>query len=238
MAALTLGQAITALRIEIEDRVDVSSISTNPPSHLSRLEPGSPVSGSIDGVNKRFRVRHYPVLTAATIGDVVQVENEAGLAYAVDTGASDFLRGIIALTSAPASGVLEVRFTYFSQFFFDAQLTDFLQRGCEFVGVGAIPATSADPLGVGEAQQPTVLKFAAHLCAKMLATKTAEFFDFDAGGKSAGASEVPKMWKALADELYEEAKELLENPNTRQGRALAPAVSFGNFPSGTHTPSR
>jgi hypothetical protein len=237
--ALTLGTAVTALRNEIEDRVDVTALTTNPPSHLSRLEPGIPVSGVIDGVNKRFRVRHYPVLTAATIADVIQVEDQAGNAFLVDVPTSDFLRGIIALTTAPASATsTEVRFTYFSRWFFDAQLVEFLQRACEFVGVGAVPTLTTDPLGVGESQQPTALKFAAHLCAKMLSTKTAEFFDVSAGGKDASASEIPKMYKALADELYTEAKELLENPYTRQGRREAPALSITAYPSGTYTPSR
>lgn len=239
MADLTLGEAVVELRNQIDDRVDVSDVADNPPSHISRLEPGIPVSGLIDGSNDRFRVAHYPVLTSGTIGDVIQVEDQAGNAFTVDVPGSDFLRGIIRLTLAPSNPPSqEIRITYFSKFFFDEQLRKFIRQGVKFCGVSQAPVADGDALGVGEGLHDAVLAFASYLAYKLLSTKTADFFNFSAGGKTEDKGEVPKNWADLAKTAYADAIKLRSDPYIRQGRRDAPATGFAAFPSAPYTPPR
>lgn len=224
---MTLAEAIEELRVEIDDRIDTTDLTVNPPSHLTRLEPSIPASGSIDGANLLFKVKHYPILTATPISDAVQVTDQANTAFVVDEPNSDFLRGIVALTAAPTNPPsTEIRVTYFSQFFFDEQLRRFIRQGVKFIGIGRAPVADSDSLGVPEPLELPIFKFASHLAYKMLSTKTADWFPVGAGGKDADPSEVPKHYKALAEECMEEATKLRDDFYQRQGRQFAPTMAI------------
>lgn len=217
---MTLAQAVLALRREVDDWIDTSSLQADPPSHVSRLEPAIPVAGSINGIGTKFRVRHYPVLSVG-----IQIEDQLGTPFVFAPATSDLAKGLIDLTAAPVNPPsTEIRITYFSMFAQDGMLKVFLQRGVKFVDVSSTPTADTDPIGTPEGLETAVIEFAKSLYYEMLSTKTADFFDFGAGGKTEGKSAVPQNWTELAKLAYAKAVQERDDFYKRKGRRNAPAL--------------
>lgn len=231
---LTLGEAVQQVRREVDDWIDTSDLTGDPPSHISRLELATPVSGAIDGTNLRFRVAHYPVLEVG-----IEVEDQKGNPFVVDLAGTDLLRGLIKLTAAPTNPPSEeIRITYFSAFVKEADLRRFVQRGVRFVDISTTPAGDSDPLGVPEGLEQAIIEFAKSLFYEVVSTKTADFFRFAAGGKEEDKGEVPKNWNDLMKFARAEATRLRDDYYTRKGRRNVAAMGISVAPTAPYTPTR
>jgi len=79
----------------------------------------------------------------------------------------------------------------------------------------------------------------AGLAAKKLSSQTAWFYSAGSGGKNFNKDGLSAKFKALADELMEEAAQARKDPYTRFDRRNIPATSLGNMGGfGSYTPKR
>lgn len=231
-------QIRSSLRQRIEDRIDTSAITTNPPSHFSRAERATPLTGVVLG-STRFKVRHYPLLSKIVGGveQLIQVIDQAGTAFVVDTANTDYLRGIVAVTVPVGAASKRILVSYFDQWYLDGQLNDFLDEAYKFIMPGANPvADDVTIYNMADNLEPAMLKYAEHLVCKANAKKDADFFNYTAGGKTEDKAEVPKTWLKLAQTALEEARQLRSDVyGGRQDRAKAPAFRIG-APAGLQVP--
>ena len=223
------AEARAQIRSDIQDRIDTTDINLNPPSHLSRNEPAIPVTGSFDAVNKKFRVRHYPLLSkiVATVETLIQVTDQVGAAYIVDTVLTDYLRGIVALTAAPPTTTKKLLITYFSFWYTDDELNRTIEEAADFILEGGSGVTDdATNYPFADGLRPPFFAFARYKIFDALSTKTADFFDFSAGGKDEAKAEVPKMYQTKSEAAFDQAQTLRDAFYKRQGRQFVPAMGF------------
>lgn len=230
MATWTLQAAVNAVRRRVNDWIDTSAVTTDPPSHLSRLEPAIPRSGKIDGLNVFFSVSHYPVVSKVVAGveTVVTVQDDKGNLFAIDVAATDYTRGILALQLAPDPGTSAVIMaTYFSMFYQDARYIDWINRGLNWMGFPEVAALGDLVSGLPDGLKRALVEFAASQAFLANSQQSADFFNFSVGGKTEDMADVAKNWReeaAAANKLALQMRNDYYNP--RQGRALAPAMAI------------
>jgi hypothetical protein len=223
---ITLADAVKLVRSEVGDWSDTSDLVNTPPSHISRLELGTPATRRIDGVNTLFQVAHFPVLSAVPLSSVIQVQDDVGNPFGVSAAPpTNLTLGLINLTSAPASPAQAVFFTYFSIFYLDTDYIRWIQRAMEELGFTAVTSLT-DQIGIDPRLNPALISFAKYLVYKMNATQTANFFDFSVGGKDEKKGMEAVNWEKLAAAELKVFQGLRDDPYKRQGRREAPAWAF------------
>lgn len=219
------------LRKQLNDRIDTADVTVDPPSHLHRRELSTPANGAINGGN-HFLVKHYPMLSKETGGleTLIQAVDENNGSYIVSIPDTDYLRGDVFLDPAP-NAVQAVFISYFSQWYLDSELNQALAEAQSFIGVQPVP-DDATELNVEFGLRPALLMYAKCVVFEANSTKSADFFDHQAGGKVESKAEVAKQWEAKAEKAKKQAEVLRDDFYTRKGQRNAPAFGIG-APAGT-----
>lgn len=228
----TRADARAELRQQLNDRIDTADVTVNPPSHLHRRELSTPANGAINGGN-HYLVKHYPMLSKVDGDDLetlIQAVDELNASYIVDPFSTDYLRGDVFL-DPPPNGVQAVFISYFSQWYLDSELNQALAEAQTFIGVQPVP-DDATELNVDFGLRPALLMYAKCVIFEANSTKSADFFDHQAGGKVENKAEVAKQWEDKAAKSKKQAEVLRDDFYTRKGQRNAPAFGVG-APAGT-----
>ena len=194
---------------------------------LDKLRAFKRVFGQIDGNNQVFKTFEYRRVTDFTAAEaplgiyINQVRIDAG-----QISSDDLQTGFFTLATPPEPGdVLEA--TYYTQFFFDQNLQDFLRLATQWLGLGVdyanIPAglqPSALQYAAGEAYQKLAMRFAEHL------SETYRLED----APDAERFKLVDEYKRMSADCRNEATTLRDQYYTRQGQSLQPlfGVNRGN----------
>jgi len=229
----TRADARADLRKQLNDRIEVTDPVARPPSHLHRLENSTPVNGIISEANDRFLVKHYPVLSKIVVGveTLIQVQNQLGTLFVVDTVGTDYTKGIIQLTTGPEAPTEVIYITYFSKWYLDEELDQALTEAQTFIGVSPV-SDDVTALPVVDGLRPALLMYAKAIVFEANSTKTADNFNFSAGGKTENKADSAKQWEDKAEKSKKQAETLRDDFYTRKGQREAPAMAVG-APAGT-----
>lgn len=206
--------AVADLRLKLSD------------TPLDKLRAYKRVFGQIDGVNAVFKTFEYRRVTDFTLAAAPLGVYLNGVRLSTAGIASDDLQtGFFTLASAPAAGsVLEA--TYYVQFFFDENLTDFLRFATQWLGLGtdynSIPSGlqgAALQYAAAEAYQKLAMRFSEHL------SETYRLED----APDAERFKLVDEYKRMSDDCRASATTLRDQYYTRQGQSLQPlfAVNRG-----------
>ena len=203
---MTTSDAILSVRSKLDD--DTSGAKSVLNENLSKSAVGNQVGGG----NKSFVLNNKRVIgasgaTPSTLA--VMVEDSV-----VSVASEDNVRGRFTLTNAPTTSCFA---TYDFQFFTDAELTQIVNDALGFVSVTDI--SQMDP-GLKDA---LVYKAASDAAFK-IASRTGQYYDQSAGGKSARKSTISDKFRQLAKDLFERATaERTAFYGERKGAATAQA---------------
>jgi len=229
MATWTLQEAVNAVRRRVNDWIDTTALTTDPPSHLSRLEPAVPRSGKIDAVNKFFTITHYPVLSKVVGGaeTIVTAQDDKGNLFPIDVAGTDYVKGVLKLQTAPDPSTSAIILaTYFSMFYQDGRYIDWINRALNWAGFPEV-ALLTDKVAIPDGMKRALVEFAASQAFLANSQQSADFFNFSVGGKTEDMEDVAKNWReeaASSNKLALQMRNDFYNP--RQGRALAPAMAI------------
>ena len=155
--------------------------------------------------------------------------------------------GQITFDSAPDINS-EVRASYYWQWWTDADLKNFLNKGAEQIGISIASVTNAASdtayLQVpGGLKTPTLL-FAAYLANTSLVSylvtrkHSSEFLLEQDGNTDSGYNETVKLLKDSADSFMKQSIDLADRFYKRQGRQFAPAFGIKNVNTKVYGPTR
>lgn len=176
------------------------------------------VFGNINGVNAAFKTlefRRVATLVGAVAPLGVYVNNTL-----VSVASDDVASGEFVLSAAPLDGV-ELRASYYYQWFTDAEITSFIKDGTRF-------ATAAeDPTLVIEGLRQSALQYAAYDAYQKLAIRwTQRLSDVYRVEDSAGDKPVENPFFKLASACRKCAKELRDDYYQTQGQQYRPGFGF------------
>jgi hypothetical protein len=202
----------------------------------------------VDGVNKRFQVLYFPVVTPAS---AFQLRKNGTLLAQPADYSIDVTTGIVDMVTAPTTtggpqgGFDVLAATYSFLWYADNEYHEFLIQSAGSLGfapiaTGTVSSRAADAvLKVPDALFDAFRKMVGHLFNKRRAIEYAYRFASSSGGQSVTVDVVTSNFKKLADELFEEAMKLRDDFYTRRGGAAAPRFGTGNYgPIPTYTPRR
>jgi len=207
--------AVDDLRLKLSD------------TQLDKLRAFKRVFGQIDGTNTVFKTFEYRRVTDFTTADaplgvyINQIRIDA-----TSVASDDLQTGFFTLADAPAAGDV-IECTYYTQFFFDSNIQDFLRLSAQWLGIGT-DYTNV-PLGL----QPSSLQYAAGEAYQKLAMRFAEHLSETYRLEDAPDAERFKLvdeYKRMAEDCRSSATVLRDQYYTRQGQSLQPlfAVNRGN----------
>lgn len=211
---MSWATAVSDLRLKLSD------------TPLDKLRAFKRVFGQIDGTNKVFKTFEYRRVTdftsaAAPLGVYI---NQVRI-NAAQIASDDLQTGFFTLAVAPAPGDV-VECTYYTQFFFDSNLQDFLRLGTQWLGLGT------DYNQVPEGLQPAALQYASAEAYQKLAMRFAEHLSETYRLEDAPDAERFKLvdeYKRMSEDCRNAATVLRDQYYTRQGQSLQPlfAVNRG-----------
>lgn len=186
---------------------------------LDKLRAFKRVLGQIDGSNKVFKTFEYRRVTdftaaPAPLGVYLNQVRISSAAVASD----DLQTGFFTLVTAPAPGdVLEC--TYYIQFFFDQNLSDFLRLSAQWLGLGT------DPNNIPAGLQPAALQYSAAEAYQKLAMRFSEHLSETYRLEDTPDNDRFKLvdeYKRMAEDCLKSAHTLRDEYYTRQGQSLQP----------------
>ena len=210
---MTTASAILSVRSKLDD--DVNGVKSVLNENLSRSAIGNQVGSG----NKSFVLNNKRVYNPGTTTLIVTVDGSV-----VTQATEDDVRGRFTLTVAPATSCFA---TYDFQFFTDAELTQIINDGLNFVSVTDI--TTLDQ-GLTDA---LIYKCAADGASK-IATRTGQLYNQSACGKAAQKGTIADKFLKLAVyymKCAEDQRAAFYGP--RKGASTSPAsgrVTLKNRP--------
>lgn len=176
--------------------------------------------GQINGVNGEFKSLEYRRITDFTtaIAPLGVYVNDVLVA----SGADDPATGEVALTAPPVDGD-KVTASYYSQYFIDAELNQFLIASTKWMDLGT------DPTTLGSCLQQAALKYAAHQAYQKLSLRflerLSEMYRVEDSVK-ADQTELVAQFKALSDDFYAAAVKARNDCYARSGKSEGPSWGF------------
>lgn len=193
------------------------------------------VLGECNGSNthfKTFESRRVTDLTAAAAPLGVYV---AGTRLAPsDIASDDPVTGEFTLSTPPTDGQ-DVEASYYSQWFVDSEISEFLNSASRWLGLGADHTVIPDGL------QPAALKYAQHDAYSKLALRfaehTSEMYRLE-DGQDPKRMEIVDAYQKASSASLKEAVSMRDDYYKRQGRANAPAFNYARGAVRNETPRR
>lgn len=210
---MALSDIITALRILAQD---------TPTANLIRQEVPQ---GAVDGVNTKYRIEHYPVVSGSVYMTV-------GTSFRGQTGFTvDLVNGIIAYTVAPTAGSKPFECDYNYNWFTDTDHTQFLLSAAQSLGFAAAVDV---PTGLN----PAMLHYALHHFWERRASAYANKYSSSGGQAGHSVEVVTKAYKALSDTAMKDADKMRDDFYKKQGRRENPASGVVSYKIDPFTPRR
>lgn len=187
-----------------------------------KLQYRKKVVGALNGSNTKFKTfefRRVTDLSTATAPLGVYVNGSAATVSADDLETGEFT-----LSAAPADGQ-RIEATYYSQWFYDSEITSFLTDATRWLGMGSDYTVVEDGLkpaaqkyAASEAYQKLALRFARQV------TETYRMED----SQDPKLLELVKAYEEAAMDYRKDAEKTRDDFYTRQGQSLAP--NFASIP--------
>jgi len=187
---------------------------------------GSEVTMPVDGTNRVFRLKSYPLVGAnASAGSVYVTILGTGAVFRSQTGftITDYVNGFITFTVAPNPGTagpndgLYVDYNY--NWFNDAKYTEFLNEGAQNLQLDA----AVDPTKVPSGLVPALLQYALGSFFRARAAQYADRYPSSGGEAGQNVQTVPQGYRAMANDCMKRGDSLRDDYYKRQGQRLAPA---------------
>ncbi|MCM8774468.1 MAG: hypothetical protein NC820_07035 [Candidatus Omnitrophica bacterium] len=192
--------------IDLRNRVRVGIDDTSI-SHLIRNEIPE---GIIDGENKRFLLKYYPIVE----GSVYVIVD--GVPLTPDEYIVDLVKGVIVFNVPPVTSVVV---DYYFNFFTDDSIDVWIGEGLLETG-----KTSLSDLPVQ--LETAVVLFAMSHCCKAMARKYAEGFSWSIGPESVNKDTISSKYRELSEICYNRAVQQRDNFYKRYGARESPEFSI------------
>jgi len=228
MSALTVAQVVASCRALVGDT------GTSRDQFVRDERP----QGDKDGVNQRFKTLYYPIpdLTRVKLFQNGTAVVQAA-AYPPATGEFflDASTGQLTMGTPPAGtpqDLLEISYPY--TWYTDNDYHEFIAQSGRYVGavgVGATPAlvaASAVSKTLDDLMDSLML-FVGYTFNKRRADDYAYRFSSSAGGQSSQVQTVAGEFRALAQEMWDEAVKMRDDYYKRRGAREAPAFGISNY---------
>jgi len=218
---MTSAAALLSVRSKLDDdAVGVKSILNE---NLSRSAIGNQVGGG----NKSFVLNNKRIIGAVSPSPTTLIVTADGTV--VTQATEDDVRGRFTLTNAPATSLFA---TYDFQYFTDAELTQIINDGLNFVSCTDI--TTLNP-GLTDA---LIYKAASDGAAK-IAMRTGLYYNQSAGGKAAQKGTIADKFLKLSQQYMKQAvDERAAFYGPRKGASTSPASANAALRSPVWPPRR
>jgi hypothetical protein len=204
---LILADLISSIRYELNDFKT---------SHFQRFE--TPI-GTVNGTNKTFYVRYFPLAGAVINTDVFLTVDGVLLSagYTIDVNS-----GTLTLTTAPVTSIVV---NYYFYVFTDPEITDWVKDGIEHCGF-----LYNDLAKVPDGLSPAVKYFALHHGCNAFARKWAEGFNWTFGQETVDKDKISAKYKTLAETYWKEAIDMRADYYKHFGARDLPAFQIKAIP--------
>jgi hypothetical protein len=207
---------------------------------LNKRATRKQVTGNTDGENTTFFTWDKRVFE-----DTLEVYVNGVLSD--DASLEDPIPGKIVFGTAPDRGS-EIRATYYWQWWSDAELINFLNKGAEQIGIfeQAVTTAASDQayLLIPPGLKTPTLKFAAHMAQDalveyLMARKhSGEFLIEQDGNTDEGYAKLVAQLQEQSKQYMKDSIFLADRYYKRQGRAFAPAFGIKNVGTRQYGPTR
>jgi hypothetical protein len=172
--------------------------------------------GELNSVNTRFKTFEFRRITDLTKTQGVFINGVLQPLSAVSE--DSVITGEFILTTPPQDGDI-VEASYYTQWFLDAELENFLSQASRWL------MSTADYTQVGPGLVPSALEYASHLAYKKMAQRWRDYmssvYKVEDAPKDEASGRVDSFIK-MADTAREEALKLRDEFYKRQGQPLQP----------------